>query len=328
MRKNIGRWGFGLGVAILAGMIVTAASPAFAVRSTLTPASPSPIADRSPMLALAQAGTRMVAAGVHGLVLLSDDYGISWRQARDVPTQAMLTGLFFFNENDGFAVGQDAVILETHDGGETWALRYVDINRGLPLFAVHFLSADHGIAVGALGLVLETKNGGRNWSERLLRRFDYSDLNLNRIVELDGALYVASQFGVVYRSASEAASFQPVQSPSQADFWAALVLPNGTLAFGGANGELWRVRADLNGWTQVQTETDGGITALALTLDGRLAVAGLDGYLAVTLPRDESLTRITRVEGMSNFEPSALIAGPRGALVLGGARGLRLIDDR
>lgn len=328
MRKGSGRWAVRLWAAILTGAIMVAAGPAHAVRSTLTPATSSPIADRSPMLALAQAGTRIVAVGSHGLVLLSDDYGVSWRQARDVPTQAMLTGLFFLNNEDGFAVGQDAVILETHDGGETWALRYVDINRGLPLFAVHFLSPDHGIAVGALGLVLETKNGGRNWSERLLRRFDYSDLNLNRIIALDGALYVASQFGVVYRSANGAESFQPVQSPSQADFWTALVLPNGTLAFGGANGELWRVRADLNGWTPVETDTPNGITALALTLDGRLAVAGLDGYLAVTLPRDEALTRIARVDGLSAFEPAALIAGPRGALVVGGAQGLRLIDDR
>lgn len=314
---------------VAAALAAFAGAPsAWAARSTLTPAMHSPIADRSPMLALAQAGRRMIAAGSHGLVLLSDDYGISWRQARDVPTQAMLTAIYFLNDRDGFAVGQDGVILETHDAGETWALRYVDINRGLPLFAIHFVDDKRGIAVGALGLVLETTNGGRNWAERLLRRLDYSDLNLNRIIEADGRIAVASQFGVVYRSTNGGASFEPVQSPSQADFWSALALPDGQMMFGTANGELWRVRSDLTGWTQLDTGMNNGITTLALTLDGRLAVGGLGGYLAVGSPRNDDLKRIGQPEALSAFEPAALIAGPRGILVMAGAKGIDLADDR
>jgi len=316
---------------MLAGALVLAladAAPALAARSTLTPAMRSPVADRAPMLALAQAGPRMVAAGAHGLVLLSDDFGVNWHQARDVPTQAMLTGLYFFNGRDGFAVGQDAVVMETHDGGETWALRYVDINRGLPLFAIHFLDDNYGIAVGALGLVLETKNGGRNWSERLLRRLDYSDLNLNGIIEVEGNLCVASQFGVVYRSTNRGQSFEPVQSPSQADFWTALNLPDGSVVFGASNGELWRARGDLTGWTAVETGTRAGITALALTLDGRLAVGGLEGYLAVGAAPRDTLQRIGSAQDWAAFEPSALIAGPRGVLVVGGTQGINLADDR
>ena len=50
------------------------------------PAEIEPLANSSLLLDLALAGNRLVAVGERGHVLLSDDRGATWRQAKSVPT--------------------------------------------------------------------------------------------------------------------------------------------------------------------------------------------------------------------------------------------------
>src|SRR6185369_10757001 len=82
------------------------------------PSEIAPLASSSLLLDLALAGNRMVAVGERGHVLLSDDQGATWRQAKSVPTRVMLTAVFFVDADYGWAVGHDETILNTVDGGE------------------------------------------------------------------------------------------------------------------------------------------------------------------------------------------------------------------
>src|SRR4051812_6883490 len=75
------------------------------------------------MLALAQAGARLVAVGERGIVLLSDDNGKSWRQVA-TPVQVSLAAVQFVNEQSGWAVGHLGVVLHTADGGQTWRKQF------------------------------------------------------------------------------------------------------------------------------------------------------------------------------------------------------------
>src|SRR5688500_13031183 len=75
------------------------------------PAETAPLAAASLLLDLAVAGERLVAVGERGHVLLSDDRGSSWRQAKSVPTRIMLTAVFFIDAQYGWAVGHDETIL-------------------------------------------------------------------------------------------------------------------------------------------------------------------------------------------------------------------------
>ena len=45
---------------------------------------------RAPLTAITQAGARIVAVGDYGVVVLSDDHGETWRQARAVATRSLL----------------------------------------------------------------------------------------------------------------------------------------------------------------------------------------------------------------------------------------------
>ena len=44
-----------------------------------TPAATNPHAQAAPLLAVTHAGNRLVAVGLRGLIVLSDDNGASWR---------------------------------------------------------------------------------------------------------------------------------------------------------------------------------------------------------------------------------------------------------
>ncbi|MBI5444053.1 MAG: glycosyl hydrolase, partial [Deltaproteobacteria bacterium] len=83
------------------------------------PATVSGRALRSVQLAVARAGKRLVSVGERGTVLLSDDDGRTWRQAK-VPVSLTLTCVCFASERSGWAAGHSGVVLRTSDGGETW----------------------------------------------------------------------------------------------------------------------------------------------------------------------------------------------------------------
>lgn len=74
---------------------------------------------------LARAGDRVVAVGDRGHIIYSDDEGQHWRQA-ETPTSVLLTAVCFADAEHGWAVGHDAVVLGTRDGGTTWTLQYSD----------------------------------------------------------------------------------------------------------------------------------------------------------------------------------------------------------
>ena len=92
------------------------------------PARLSALAVRSPLLATARAGDRLVAVGQRGHILYSDDSGKNWLQA-SVPVSADLNAVSFPTPQQGWAVGSDGVVLHSSDAGQTWT-RQLDGRRG------------------------------------------------------------------------------------------------------------------------------------------------------------------------------------------------------
>ena len=200
------------------------------------PAELEPLAAASLLLELARAGSRLVAVGERGHVLLSDDDGASWRQAKSVPTRAMLTSVFFADGEYGWAVGHDETILNTVDGGETWTRSHYAPDAQHPLLDLWFANRVSGIAVGAYGAYLTTNDGGRTWNST---RFepppakvpthdgeaapDEGDLpldyHLNRIIGVGNRLFIAGEAGQLYRSDDRGASWRVLPSPYEGSFF-------------------------------------------------------------------------------------------------------------
>ena len=112
-------------------------------------ANPSSMTTKALILDVAEIGDRLVAVGEFGHIIYSDDRGESWVQAKNVPTRNTITAITFLDDKTGFAVGHDATILKTEDGGESWSLKYIERRGENPLFGIQFSTATYGVAVGA-----------------------------------------------------------------------------------------------------------------------------------------------------------------------------------
>lgn len=153
--------------------VLLSGSPAIAKAACAEPVPESewslvkPLAVKALALDIAQVGETFVVVGDRGHVLISEDQGRSWVQQR-TPTRVLLTGVWFHDRNLGWAVGHDAVILRTEDGGETWCRVHFAPELERPLFNVWFADELNGFAVGAYGYFLRSSDGGLSWREEKL----------------------------------------------------------------------------------------------------------------------------------------------------------------
>lgn len=149
------------------------------------PAIQAPLADESLMLDVIDYETGFVAVGSRGHVLLSED-GRQWRQASSVPVQATLTRVTRFGRRL-WAVGHDATIISSTDGGETWFIQHFEPEAQEPLLDVLFINPTDGLAIGAYGRFMTTRDGGISWeSGRLTDRVTSEAIDWARLASAQG----------------------------------------------------------------------------------------------------------------------------------------------
>jgi photosystem II stability/assembly factor-like uncharacterized protein len=262
----------------LTGLALASDAPAPALG--VTPAHAWRDAMHHLLLGVAHAGARLVAVGSHGIVVLSDDDGTTYRQAHSVPVSATLSDVYFSDALHGWAVGQWGTIIATDDGGETWKLQRVDTSTDQPLFSVYFADARHGWAVGLWSLMLETDDAGAHWRTVKLPPppgASKADRNLFKIFASgDGALFVAAEQGMVLRSRDGGATWDYTQTGGKGSLWAGAVASDGAVFVGGLLGHLFASHDDGATWTAVDSGTTSSITALVAAGSELLGV-GLDG---------------------------------------------------
>jgi photosystem II stability/assembly factor-like uncharacterized protein len=153
-------------ISMLAYCLLAFHSVAMGVSPAPRSAEPAKLAINSLLIDVAAAGKRLVAVGDRGHVLFSDDAGKNWSQAKQVPSQALLTGVCFFDAQHGLAVGHDETILSTSDAGNTWSLTHYAPEKQQPLLDVWCGEGGHALAVGAYSSMYESRDKGASWTAR------------------------------------------------------------------------------------------------------------------------------------------------------------------
>ncbi len=274
----------------------SAVQPVLAMTAAHSWTSPT----RAMLLDAAHAGpARLVAVGAHGIVLLSDDNGNSWRQARQVPSSATLSAVYFADAQHGWAVGQWGIILASADGGETWSLQRSDLSVDQPLFSVYFKDAQHGWASGLWSLLLATDDGGKTWKPQTLPVSPggkKADRNLFKIFAgRDGTLYIAAEQGLVLRSRDSGATWEYRSTGNKGSLWAGTAAADGSLFVGGLMGHLYRSADGGDTWTAVDSGSTGSITDLVA--DGKQIVGvGLDGFVLTGADNGEKFSPHQRTD--------------------------------
>ena len=295
------------------------------------------LAAHSLLIGLAQAGERLVAVGDRGIIVHSDDRGRTWTQADTVPTQALLTGVCFFDAQHGIAVGHDEVILVTADAGVSWQRTHYAPEAQQPLLDVWCGPGGHAIAVGAYSAYFNSTDRGASWNAV---RFapkpapraaapaaadDGKDgFHLNRIVAAsDTRLYVAAEAGRIYRSDDAGASWQELTSPYQGSFFGVLPLADDSLLVFGLRGNLFRSADAGASWQKIETGVVALLSGGTRFNTAGAVVVGLAGVVLVSRDGGHSFS----LEQQPDYTGLAAVLSVGGdQLAVTGEEGARVIS--
>lgn len=263
-------------------------------------ANQSDMTTKALLLDVAEIGDRLVAVGEYGHIIYSDDRGKNWVQAQNVPTRNTITNITFLDNRTGYAVGHDATILKTENGGENWSLKYIERRGENPLFGLQFSSATYGVAVGAFSTVMETKDGGETWAQRPLVKDSYDDFHLNGLfADSAGNLYIPAEFGVVYKSTDGGRIFEGIQTPYEGSFWGGMALANNNLLIWGMRGNAYLSNDGGRNWVRSETNTDRSISGGTQLADGRIVLTGLSGLVLVSKDNGRTFDATVRSDRLS-----------------------------
>lgn len=288
---------------------------------------------KSLFLDIDRAGDQFVTVGERGHIVVSRD-GRQWRKT-DSGTEATLTAVFFHDQNNGWAVGHDAVILRTGDGGNSWQQVYAAPELEAPLLDIWFRDDEYGIATGAYGLYLVSRDGGRTWQEEELKVISEAEesgddgtdltelyeLHLNAISELaNGDLIIAAEAGRIYHSDNAGISWRELVSPYSGSFFGVLPLTDSSFAVFGLRGHFYRTQDFGNTWQQVEIQTRELLNQGIRLDDGTVVVVGMGGTLLVS--HDDART-MKQIE-MAGRNSYAAVIDNNGHLILIGDHGIQI----
>jgi photosystem II stability/assembly factor-like uncharacterized protein len=300
----------GLGI-VLFLLVFLAAAYAFSPRPV--PAFPAAgvEVDRLLLLDGVRVGRRVIAAGERGHIFVSDD-GRTWRRAR-APTQSTLTALHFHDAKHGWAVGHDAVILRTTDGGDSWDVKHFAPDEQKPLLDVWFESATRGYAMGAYGSFYETTDGGETWEPKEVLG---DDMHINGLAKAaDGKLFIAGEAGTLRRSRDAGRTWEPLTSPYKGSFFGILGLKDGGVLAFGLRGRIFRSADSGQTWQAVETGRQASLMGGTVFEEGSVALVGQNGTLLVS--RDDGKTFALQESADGKAIAAVVRLNPRELLLLG-----------
>lgn len=297
------------------------AAPAYSIESAAAPAGL--------LLDVVRAGQRLIAVGDRGHILYSDDEGQQWLQAR-VPTQQLLTALYFVDDRYGWAVGHDTLILATRDGGATWTRQYDDLEQESPLLDIWFKDREHGYVVGAYGMLLVTRNGGQDWEPINQQLGNDDGYHLNAISAIgDSGIFIVGEMGMMFRSADWGQSWETLEGPYQGSLFGIIAgqQPDHLLVYG-LRGHIFRSTDFGESWTHIEVPTDNGSLQFGLAggslLDnGDVVIVGHGGTVLRSSNDGESFSLSNRADRASLASVTSSVDG---GLILVGQNGIHKTD--
>ncbi len=321
------------------------------------PAARTTLPTATPINAVTRAGRRLVAVGIRGLVIVSDDAGATWQQA-SVPVSSDLTAVQFVTPQLGWITGHDGVVLHSADSGAHWVkqldgrmtarlltkhfealvakgdsqaktlLAAVQQNYAVgpeqALLGVSFKDERNGWVCGSFGTLLATQDGGKTWQSGMERIDNARLLHLNAIVQIGGGLFIASEQGTVFRLDAQGQRFAAQATGYAGSFFGFVGRGADVIAYG-LRGTAFRSRDAGATWHKLGLGVSAGLNGGAVFDDGTLALVSQDGRVLLSSDRGDSFRPLAVAR--PGLFTSIAQAAP-GAAVVGGLAGVSVLALR
>lgn len=290
-----------------------------AVSAAPTPSYMMPLAEKAVLTDLIRVNDQLfVAVGDRGHVLVSKDNS-HWTQIQ-TPVQSLFTSVYFSDDKHGWAVGHDATIIATQDGGQSWQLQQFKPETDKPLFDILFADANNGIALGAYGMFYRTTDGGKNWvdefhlelvgaeDQEYLKELQETDPDaylderasvlphFNRIYQHNNVLYLIGEAGFFATSSDFGKSWTRHPEFYNGSLFGLAMTAKNTLIAAGLRGNVFRSTDLGQSWQEVQHGQTSTLNSVLTDVDfiyltgnaGTLLVSQDDGVSFTSMPTQDS----------------------------------------
>jgi photosystem II stability/assembly factor-like uncharacterized protein len=245
------------------------------------------------------------AVGHMGLVLHTEDGGLSWHK-----------------QLDGVEAARLAVeaLRDSEDAREIKLANYlVSDGPDKPFFDIWMDKQGRGFVIGAFNLVFRTLDGGKHWqywSPRVKNRFG---LHLYGITRLGDDFIIVGEQGILLRSQDGGEHFTPLETPYEESWFGVLASREGTLLVYGLRGNAYASEDGGENWQFCDTGSQVGFSAAVELTDGRIVLANQAGQLFASADQGRSFQPLGGLPGMPF---AALTQADSGDLILASLRGL------
>ncbi len=243
------------------------------------------------MLDVVNTGKHLIAVGDRGTVIVSND-GSNWAQVQ-TPVRSPLTAVSFADEQNGWIVGHDAVILATKDGGKTWTMQNFAPELEKPFLDVIAIDASNVLAFGAYGLLYKTSDGGTTWAMAEAPEIRADELHFNGVGKLgDGSVLAVGEQGMLGLSSDGGTTWTKLTSPYDGSYYGALPIgTSGALVFG-LRGNVYKTDdVKVGPWVKVETDTVASFFGATGLPEGGTALVGLAGAV-LKLDTSDKVTKL------------------------------------
>jgi photosystem II stability/assembly factor-like uncharacterized protein len=310
---------------------------------------------RTPLIAITKAGQNLFAAGQHGVIIRSQDNGVSWQQM-SMPVDVTLTEIYFSTPTEGWAVGHYGVVLHTDDAGLTWTkvLDGNDVIEALrkaaeqavanPVSAADtqlksrvatafrnagpskpFLAVERcgdGILVAGQQDMAMFSLDGKTWREWTSKISNPNFLNIYAIMNNEDTPYLIGEGGLLLKGDANCQNFKPMAGPYTATLFGGEVLNAQNLLVYGLDGGLYISSDAGTSWTTITIPSDAEMDSDAVMGQTKVILSTLSGSLYLY---DADTQKLTRLSVSVPFEVSGIVVAPNGNLVVVGSGGVSVL---
>ncbi|CAG4882286.1 Repeat-containing protein [Georgfuchsia toluolica] len=250
------------------------------------------------------------AVGHDGVVLHSDDGGLSWVKQLDGKRAAEIIDAYYKK----FSAGPDAAKWQDE------AKRLLEEGADKPFLDVLFVNELEGYVVGAFNLALRTKDGGKSWEPLIDRIANEQGFHLYSLAASDSGVFIAGEQGLIRRWDLQHERFMALASPYQGSFFGILAKGETLIVFG-MRGNILRSTDGGQSWRAAHSDATDGITAGTLLEDGRVVLVTQGGQMLVSKDGGDSFVSVKVEKRMAFF---GVAPAGKDAVAVVGTNGVRI----
>lgn len=212
---------------------------------------------------------------------------ISWKQVNS-ETEEHLYGVHFLDNNRGWTVGSNGLVLSSDDGGRTWNGSGIDNGIKDTLNHVSFLTPQNGWLV-SIGKIHYTSSGGKTWNvQHQLRAAGGRPpgiLDLHFVNTTEGwAVGGTNQKGIstILHTQNGGSQWEKVNNPSEKHLWGVYFVDTEHGWLVGQSGELLHTKDGGKQWVRQITNVEQPLFAVHFVDRMKGWVVGTKGLILHT----------------------------------------------